>query len=163
MFNLPISGPPALFFVYHIYPIVDCFGPATWVEAAAHYENLRDTGTYDSFANSVTVGFENGGIGQWNWAGGIEIADAEQEQRIVMTQGTFANKGDGWVLSTKPGENALSSSESSNLTIQQQFLNDIQQGDWQADARTAINASLIGLAAEKSIAENKRIALVDLK
>jgi len=162
LFNIPISGPPALFFVYHIYPIVDCFGSAAWVEAAAHYENLRDDGTYDSFANSVTVGFENGGIGQWNWAGGVEIADAEQDQRIVMTKGTLINRGEGWALSKQPDENSLPSPQPSNLTIQTQFLQDIHKGNWQTDARTAINAALIGLAAERSIAEHRRITLSEL-
>ena len=162
LFNIPISGPPALFFVYHIYPLVDCFGSATWVEAAARYENLRDDGTYDSFANSVTVAFENGGIGQWNWAGSIEISDAEEYRRIVMTKGTLVNSGEGWSISTKHGEINLPKAKSSDLTIQTQFLNDIQNGNWQSDARTAINAALIGLAAERSIEENQRITLSEL-
>ena len=38
LFNIPVSGPPALFFVYHIYPLVDLFGPAAWVEGYTHYE-----------------------------------------------------------------------------------------------------------------------------
>jgi biliverdin reductase len=162
LFNIPITGPPALFFVYHIYPLVDCFGSATWVEATAYYENLRDNGTYDSFANSVKVGFENGGIGQWNWAGGIEISDAEEYRRIVMTGGTLVNSSDGWTLSTKSGKSSLPVAESSDLTIQSQFLNDIHNGNWQSDARTAINTALIGLGAERSIEENRRITLSEL-
>ena len=162
LFNISISGPPALFFVYNIYPLVDCFSPATWVEAAAHYENLHDNGTYDSFANSVTVGFENGGIGQWNWAGGIEISHAEEYRRIVMTGGTLINRGDGWCLSTKSGERDLRATEPSDITIQTQFLNDIHNGNWQTDACTAINAALIGLAAERSMQENRRIPLSEL-
>ena len=35
LFNLEVSGPPALFFVYQIYPLVDLFGPAEWVEGYA--------------------------------------------------------------------------------------------------------------------------------
>ena len=162
LFNIPVSGPPALFFLYHIYPHVDAFGPATWVEAAAHYENLRDNGTYDSFANSVTVGFESGGIGQWNWAGGIEISHAEEYRHIVMTKGTLINRGHGWHLSTKSGERDLPAAEPSDVTIQTQFLNDIHNGNWQTDARTAINAALIGLAAERSIEENRRVTLSEL-
>ena len=162
LFNISISGPPALFFVYNIYPLVDCFGPATWVEAAAHYENLRDDSTYDSFANSVTVGFENGGIGQWNWTGGIEISHAEEYRHIVMTGGTLINKGDGWCLSTKSDERDLPAAEPSDITIQTQFLNDIHNGNWQTDARTAINAALIGLTAERSMEENRRITLSEL-
>ncbi len=162
LFNIPISGPPALFFVYHIYPLVDCFGPATWVEAAAHYENLRDNGTYDSFANAVTVGFETGGIGQWNWAGGVEIAHAEEYRRIVMTQGTLIHQGNGWRVSTKSGERELAATEPADHTIHTQFLNDIHTGNWQSNACTALNAALIGLAAERSIEENRRITLSEL-
>ena len=162
LFNLRISGPPALFFVYHIYPIVDCFGPAAWVEAAAHYENLRDNGAYDSFANAVTVGFENGGIGQWNWAGGVEIAHAEEHRRIAMTRGTLIYNGTIWRLSTKSGESDLLSAKPSDRTIHTQFRDDIRNGNHQSDARTAINAALIGLAAERSIEENRRIALSEL-
>lgn len=162
LFNISISGPPALFFVYNIYPLVDCFGPATWVEAAAHYENLRDDSTYHSFANSVTVGFENGGIGQWNWAGGIEISNAEEYRRIVMTDGTLINRGNGWCLSTKSGERDLPATEPTDVTIQTQFFRDIHNGNWQTDARTAINAALIGLAAERSMQENRRVTLSEL-
>lgn len=162
LFNLRITGPPALFFVYHIYPIVDCFGPATWVNAAARYENLRGDGTYDSFANAVTVGFETGGIGQWNWAGGIEIAHAEEHRRIAMTRGTFIHDGDGWHLSTRAGKSDLPSPEPSDRTIHTQFRDDIRNGDHHSDARTALNAALIGLAAERSIEENRRIALSEL-
>ena len=162
LFNLRITGPPALFFVYHIYPLVDCFGPATWVEAAAHYENLRDNGTYDSFANAVTVGFETGGIGQWNWAGGVEIAHAEEHRRIVMTRGTFIHNGTGWHFSTKSGESDLPTAKPSDRTIHTQFRDDIRTGNHQSDARTAIHAALIGLAAERSIEENRRIALSEL-
>ena len=136
--------------------------PPLGLKPLPHYENLRDDSTYDSFANSVTVGFENGGIGQWNWTGGIEISQAEEYRHIVMTGGTLINRGDGWHLSTKSGEHDLPASEPSDVTIQTQFLNDIHTGNWQTDARTAINAALIGLAAERSIEENRRVNLSEL-
>ena len=44
LFNLRVSGPPTLFFVYHVYPLVDLFGPAAWVEGYAHYDGLNADG-----------------------------------------------------------------------------------------------------------------------
>ena len=41
LFNLPVSGTPAHFFIYHIYPIVDFFGGAASVKKSAVYEGLR--------------------------------------------------------------------------------------------------------------------------
>ena len=79
-----------------------------------------------------------------------------------MTGGTLVNSSDGWTLSTKSGKSSLPVAESSDLTIQSQFLNDIHNGNWQSDARTAINAALIGLGAERSIEENRRITLSEL-
>ena len=46
--------------------------------------------------------------------------------------------------------------------IHTQFRDDIRNGNHQSDARTAINAALIGLAAERSTKENRRIALSEL-
>ena len=48
LLNLPVSGPPAHFFVYHIYPVVDLFGRAEWVEGSAIYESLNDEGEIQS-------------------------------------------------------------------------------------------------------------------
>ena len=41
LFNLPVSGTPAHFFIYHIYPIVDFFGGAASVKKNAVYEGLK--------------------------------------------------------------------------------------------------------------------------
>ena len=57
LFNLRVSGPPSLFFVYHVYPLVDLFGPATWVEGYAHYDGLNADGAYERFVNRAVVGF----------------------------------------------------------------------------------------------------------
>ena len=62
LFNHEVSGPPALFFVGHIYPLIDLFGPAAWVEGAAEYVGLDAQNRYERFANSVTVGFQRGGL-----------------------------------------------------------------------------------------------------
>ena len=79
-----------------------------------------------------------------------------------MTGGTLINRGDGWCLSTKSDERDLPAAEPSDITIQTQFLNDIHNGNWQTDARTAINAALIGLTAERSMQENRRIPFSEL-
>ena len=102
LFNLSVSGPPAHFFIYHIYPVIDLFGSVSWIEGSAVYEGLTDQGTYDRFVNTVSVGFKAGGIGQWTWAGGIEIKAAVQHQHYVLTDGTISNEG-GWRSSTKSG------------------------------------------------------------
>ena len=160
LFNLPASGPPALFFVYHIYPFIDLFGPASWVEAGARYIGLRDDGRYDAFVNAVTIGFRQGGIGQWTWAGGIDIEQAEEHRRIAMTGGAFIHTDRGWRESTRERTIDLPPAEPIADTQQTRFLKDIR-GDtaWRAVARTAIDDAHVGLAAEQSIAENRRIAL----
>ena len=93
LFNLPVSGTPAHFFIYHIYPIVDFFGGAASVKRNAVYEGLRENGQYDGFVNTLTVEFKRGGIGQWTWAGGIAINAAEEHERYVLTEGTISDAG----------------------------------------------------------------------
>ena len=93
-----------------------------------HYENLRDNGTYDSFANAVTVGFETGGIGQWNWAGGVEIAHAEEHRRIVMTRGYIHPQRHWLALLDQSGESDLPTAKPSDRTIHTQFRDDIRTG-----------------------------------
>ena len=163
LFNLTTSGPPALFFVYHIYPLVDLFGPAAWVESGAEYVGLTDAGRYDRFVNAVTVGFERGGLGQWNWAGGIEIQSAEEFQRIVLTGGTLIKEGGKWRCSTASGAVELPV-KSNQQTHQAQFLKEITTGatGWRRDAKRAVDAARIGLAAEISAAENRRVILSEI-
>ena len=87
LFNLRVSGPPTLFFVYHVYPLVDLFGPAAWVEGYAHYDGLNADGAYERFVNRAVVGFAGGGTAQWTWAGGIAISRAEQYEHLVLEGG----------------------------------------------------------------------------
>ena len=162
LFNLPVSGPPAVFFVYHIYALIDMFGPAAWVEGAAHYEGLTEEGRYDRFVNTVTVGFERGGIGQWNWAGGIAIEEAEETRRIILTGGTLIQEG-AWRCSTPDGDVPMPEIAPISDSLQTQFLKDIQGDDsWRSVAQTAINAVRVGLAAERSANENRRTVLSEL-
>ena len=163
LFNLNLSGPPALFFVYHVYPMVDLFGPAAWVEGGAKYTGLRDDGGYDAFANTLTVGFSGGGIGQWIWAGGVEIEDAEESQRIVLEGGTLCRDAGGWRISTREATEDATFDAGAEQTLEQRFLQDIRDGDeaWRADTLTAVEAARIGIAAEQSVAENRRIMLAD--
>ena len=161
LFNLPISGPPAHFFIYHIYPIVDLFGTAAWIDGASVYEGLTDDGTYDRFVNTVTVGFKNGGIGQWTWAGGIETKEPEQHQRYVLTGGTIFSE-DSWCCSTRSGIEEISPISRPSLSLQELWLREIQEADTDeahADAAKALEAIRIGLSAEQSMQENRRIVL----
>ncbi len=164
LFNLPISGPPAHFFVYHIYPIIDLFGGVEWVEAGAVYEGLTDNGGYHRFVNAVTVGFKAGGIGQWTWSGGIEINAAEQHQRYVLTDGALINSGSGWTCSTRSGIEDVLPFDGPSLSLQELWLDEIQEGGSNAahaDAAIALEAIKVSLYAEQSMQENRRIALVN--
>ena len=163
LFNLPVSGTPAHFFIYHIYPIVDLFGEATWVEGTACYEGLTKTGQYNRFVNTVTVGFKSGGIGQWSWAGGIAINTAEQHERYVLTEGTLSDDGSGWRCSEPNGVTELTVPKTPQPTLQELWLSEIQNATQHApdsaDAEVALSAIRISLASAQSIHENRRIEL----
>lgn len=161
LFNLSVSGPPAHFFIYHIYPMIDLFGSVSWVEAGAVYEGLRDQGTYDRFVNTVNVGFHEGGIGQWTWAGGIEINAAEQRQHYVLTDGTIISE-DGWRYSTKSDIEEIQPINAPSISLQELWLREIQRADTSAsnaDAATALEAIKVSLSAEQSMHESRRIVL----
>ena len=164
LFNLNASGPPALFFVYHVYPVIDLFGPPEWVDCSARYKGLAGDGRYESFINSVVAGYPEGGVAQWNWAGGIDIYEAEETQRIVLTGGTLVRREDGWVRSTRDGLVDLESSAQASQALRARFLQDIEEGPdaWQEDARCAIDAVRVGLAAERSVQEARRVTISEL-
>ena len=163
LFNLSVSGTPAHFFIYHIYPIVDLFGEAAWVEGAACYEGLTESGQYNRFVNTVTVGFKRGGIGQWSWAGGIAINASEQHERYVLTEGTLSNDGNGWQCSTPSGVTELMVTKTPQPTLQELWLSEIQNATQHApclaDAEVAFSAIRISLASSQSVRENRRIEL----
>ena len=164
LFNLNVSGPPALFFVYHVYPVLDLFGPVGWVESGAEYVGLTDNGRYERFVNTLTVGFESGGLGQWTWAGGIAIHQAEEHQRIVLTGGTLLKDGGRWRFSDAVGVKELQLGGDDERTLEAQFLEDIKAGEdgWRGDAKRAIDAARVGLAAEISAAENRRVIVSEM-
>lgn len=163
LFNLEQSGPPALFFVYQVQPYVSLFGAAESVHCHAFYEDLQKDGSYHRFMNTMTVVFEHGGTGQWTWAGGVEIDAALQEARIVTTDATFIETEEGWDISTGEGVEALAFSPPSQ-TLEQLFLSDIRgETDWRRDALTDLEASLIGLAAERSADEGRVVRMDELR
>ena len=164
LFNLPVTGPPALFFVYHVYALVDLFGPAAWVESGAEYVGLSPEGRYDAFVNTLTVGFEMGGLGQWTWSGGVEIAEAEEFQRIVLSGGTLIRDSGNWNVSARSGMEPLPRAEGGEISLEAQFYKDVTEGatTWREDAQTAVNAARIGLAAEISAKEGRRIRMAEL-
>ena len=126
LFNLPVSGTPAHFFIYHIYPIVDFFGGAASVKRHAIYEGLRENGQYDGFVNTLTVEFKRGGIGQWTWAGGIAINAAEEHERYVLTEGTISDAGGEWHCTTPSGVTLLSIPDSPQQTLQELWFSEIR-------------------------------------
>lgn len=160
LFNLPVSGPPAHFFVYHIYPIIDIFGGVKSVEGSAVYEGLTDQGNYNRFVNTVNVEFKNGGVGSWVWAGGVEIQDSEQHARYVLTGGTISDSGDKWHCSTGAGVEEIPSVDAPNVSLQEQWIQEIQTQETGAadrDATTALEAIRVSLSAEQSMQEKRRI------
>ena len=162
LFNLPVSGPPAHFFVYHIYPVVDLFGRAEWVEGSAIYEGLSDEGRYNRFVNTVTVGFSRGGVAQWTWAGGVETNIPEQHCRYVLNSGTVLNDGNGWHCATSSGIEEIRPFEMPNVSIQERWTREIIDGKPEAaiaDTAIALESIRISLAAEQSMQEQKRIDL----
>ena len=161
LFNIPVSGPPALFFVYHVYPLVDLFGPAAWVEGYARYEGLDRQGTYERFVNRAVVGFAGGGSAQWTWAGGIAIHRAEQYQRLVLEGGTLAHEDGCWLSSTAAGTAPLPPVGQEESSLERLFLEEVRgTGDgWRTDLDTALEAIRIGLGAEQAATEGRRLIL----
>ena len=161
LFNLNISGPPALFFVYHLFPLVELFGRAAWVNASSHYIELVENGGYRRFANSVAAGFSGGGLAQWTWAGGIEVEQAEEFQRIIFAGGTLVRQEGGWLLSSGEGVKPLSVNLEPRPSLHETFVADIRGagGDWRNELEKAHAAVSVSLAAEQSMREEKRIFL----
>ena len=152
LFNLPVSGTPAHFFIYHIYPIVDFFGGATSVKKNAVYEGLRENGQYDRFVNTLTVEFKRGGIGQWTWAGGVAINAAEEHERYVLTEGTISDASGDWHSTTLSGVTPLSIPDSPQPTLQELWFSEIRDAADHPpnleDAAVALEAIRISLASE---------------
>ena len=160
LFNLRVSGPPSLFFVYHVYPLVDLFGPAAWVEGYAHYDGLNAEGAYGRFVNRAVVGFAGGGTAQWTWAGGIAISRAEQYEHLVLEGGTLVYEAGGWCRSTAAGAESLPLSGDDELSLESLFIEEVHGRDgWGADLDVALEAIRIGLGAEVAAAEGRRVAL----
>ena len=162
LFNLPVSGPPAHFFVYHIYPIIDLFGGVRSVEGSAVYEGLTDQGNYNRFVNTVNVEFKNGGVGSWVWAGGVEIQGSEQHARYVLTGGTISDRGGRWHCSTGAGVEKIPLVDAPSISLQERWIQEIQTQDTNTadrDAATALEAIRVSLSAEQSMQEKRRIVL----
>ena len=161
LFNLPVSGPPALFFVYHVYPLVDLFGPAAWVEGYTHYEGLDRQGTYERFVNRAVVGFAGGGSAEWTWAGGIAIHRAEQYQRLVLEGGTLVHEDGGWLRSTPEGVVPLPPPGEGEISLERLFLDEVQGAGhgWSAELEMALESVRIGLGAERAAAQGRRLIL----
>ena len=159
LFNLKLTGPPALFFVYHIHGYVSLFGPAEWVHSAARYEDQREDTGYDRFMNTLTVGFSSRGTGQWTWAGGIEIENTIQEARISMSEGTLLETETGWDIS-RNSETVTLEFGQNERTLEDLFVADVRgETDWLTDANVALNAAAIGHAAEISATEQRVVQI----
>jgi biliverdin reductase len=162
LFNLDLSGPPALFFVYHIHTYVSLFGPADWVHCSAHYEGINEDTGYERFSTVLTVGFASGGTGHWTWAGGIAIETASQEARIVTRDATLIETDAGWDISTPTSTFPMMFGEDER-SLEQLFVADVcGETEWRADAQIALDAATIGHAAEMSAREKRVVRVAEL-
>ena len=162
LFNLNLSGPPALFFVYHVYPMIDLFGPVVWVESQGIYEDLDKGGQYRRFLNTLQVEFCSGGYGHWTWAGGIEIAQPWEAQQIVMSAATLRReKSHQWLLSASNGDQLIELEGVEDQTLEERFLNEVTEGSelWKEDAKRALHAAEIGILAEEAATTGERIQI----
>lgn len=163
LFNIHASGPPSLFFVYQVFPLVDLFGPASWVEGYAHYDGMDSNGTYERFVNRVAVGFASGGTAEWTWAGGISIGNAEQVQRFVLEGGTLVHEGGVWHISAADGKEVSLPAAERETSLEELFLKEVRgkRDDWRSDLETALEAVRIGLGAEEAANRGGRVRLGD--
>ncbi len=161
LFNLAQSGPPALFFVYHVHPVLDLFGVWDRVVSTAAYSELRDDDGYERFINTLSVSFGNGALGDWYWAGGVTVPQAEESLRFIFENGSMKRTAQNWEShpASTPDEPI---DEISNLeqAVSRRFVDfalDPAQGRWRPSARQAIEAAAIGIAAEISQQEHRAV------
>ncbi|NKB71242.1 MAG: hypothetical protein GKR89_29570 [Candidatus Latescibacteria bacterium] len=161
LFNIHASGPPSLFFVYHVYPLVDLFGAAAWVEGYAEYGGMNTAGIYQRFINRAVVGFAGGGTAQWTWAGGIAIERPEQHERLVLEGGTLAYEDGAWHCSRAAGRDVLEPRQN-EISLEGLFLEEVRgnRADWRTDLDAGLAAVRIGSGAEVAAAEGRRVALL---
>lgn len=164
LFNLELSGPPALFFVYHIHPAVDLFGRWERVSSEGHYVGLGPDGGYEQFANDLTVRFANGALGHWSWAGGVTVAEPEESRQLLFEKGSLRRGPGGWMAHPPlaPEEAASLNKEDPDLeeAISRRFVELVrapETADWRSEARKAIEAAALGLAAEISQKEGRAV------
>ena len=161
LFNLQVSGPPMLFFIYHVYPLVDLFGPAAWVQAHAEYAGLEPgSGGYQSFVNTLTAGFRSGGTAVWTWAGGVEVAQAEQRRQLLLAGGSLAEAEEGWTLSSRAGSRTVRP-PAAGTSLESLFAAEVagEGAAWQADLQLALEAVRVSLQGEISAREGRRVTL----
>ena len=162
LFNLQVSGPPMLFFIYHVYPLVDLFGPAAWVQAHAEYPGLEPgSGRYQSFVNTLTAGFRSGGTAVWTWAGGVEVEQAEQRRKLLLAGGSLAEAEEGWILSSRAGSKPVHPPAVETCSLESRFAAEVagEPSAWEADLELAREALRISLLGEISAREGRRVPL----
>ncbi len=165
LFNLHLSGAPALFFVYHVYPVIDLFGPPKAVAAATAYADLDPkTQAYASFANSVVVHLENGGHASWDWAGGVKITQAAQREQILLHDGSLIKDDDNAWRDGHTGQPLdLPPADSVEDDLVDLFVREArgEKADdaWRDDGLRAVHAARVGLAAEISAREGRVVEI----
>lgn len=155
LFNLRLSGPPPLFFVYHLYPWVALFGGVEWVQAGMAFPGLN-TGTtaYERFSASVAAPFKQGALAQWTWAGGIPLPGPEESERLVFEKATYHRHNGDWKRADRKANQTFRMSPAKRSPAPEDlFLADLAEpasSTWREDLAPALWATWIGLAAGKS-------------
>ncbi len=107
----------------------------------------------------MSLGFRQGGLGNWTWAGGIAIQAAEEFQRFLLVEGTLVRQGGRWCRSDSEGLEELEVPDETGPSLEKLFLDEVKGKEtlWREDMGRALDAIRISLAAETSVREGRRV------
>lgn len=111
LFNLRRTGHPCIFFIYHVFPVLDLLGVPEQIAATGSYTGLDEARCYDAFVNTVTARFPGGAAAVWTWAGGIAVHEASESRALVLDGGSVLRGTEGVVLSDRSGSRRLETEE----------------------------------------------------
>ena len=132
------------------------------VQAHTEYTGLEPgSGRYQSFVNTLTAGFRSGGTAVWTWAGGVEVAQAEQRRQLLLAGGSLAEAEEGWILSSRSGSKPVHPPAVATCSLESRFAAEVagEPPAWEADLELAREALRISLMGEVSAREGRRVPL----
>jgi predicted dehydrogenase len=107
LFHLRRSGHPCIFFIYHVFPVLDLLGVPEQITATGNYTGLDAAGCYDAFVNTLTARFPGGAVAVWTWAGGIALEEACESRAWVLDRGSVIWEPGGVSVSDRSGRRSL--------------------------------------------------------